>query len=266
MKDSDKDTQNTTGRPYILAETTWDVVKKTDYDVAILPWGATEAHNYHLPYATDNYQSDYVAMESARKAWEKGAKVVVLPCVPFGVNTGQFDIKLDINMNPSTQAAVLKDVAASVYRAGIKKFLVMNGHGGNNFKQIIREVGVEFSGMVIFGTNWWQVADGNQYFDEPGDHAGELETSAMQFIVPEFVKPLETAGDGSSNPFTIKALRDGKVWTQRLWSKATNDTGVGNPKMATPEKGKRFIDKASDDLAEFLVDLSQTDLNDLYKK
>ena len=43
-------------RPYILNELTWKTVRDTRYDVAVLPWGATEAHNYHLPYTTDNIQ------------------------------------------------------------------------------------------------------------------------------------------------------------------------------------------------------------------
>ena len=47
-------------RPYILEETNWQAVKNTDYNVAILTWGATEAHNYHLPYATDNYEAKYI--------------------------------------------------------------------------------------------------------------------------------------------------------------------------------------------------------------
>lgn len=87
-----------TMRPYILAETNWKTVKRSDYDVVILPWGATEAHNYHLPYAADIIESEYIAIESARIAWERGAKVIVLPTIPFGVNTGQLDIKLTINM------------------------------------------------------------------------------------------------------------------------------------------------------------------------
>ena len=96
-------------RPYILAETNWKALKDTQIDLAVLPWGATEAHNYHLPYATDNYEGDAFAAESARIAWEKGGKVIVLPTVPFGVNTGQSDIYLDINLNPSTQFAILCD-------------------------------------------------------------------------------------------------------------------------------------------------------------
>ena len=66
-------------RPWVLSETTWGTVKEDPYEVAVLPWGATEAHNYHLPYGTDCYESTAVAEESARKAWDRGARVVVLP-------------------------------------------------------------------------------------------------------------------------------------------------------------------------------------------
>src|SRR3982751_3530789 len=77
----------TTTRPYILAESTWKTVDATPFEVAVLPCGAPEAHNYHLPYATDTIQCDALAAEGARIAWERGAKVIVLPTVPFGVNT-----------------------------------------------------------------------------------------------------------------------------------------------------------------------------------
>ena len=97
------------GRPYILSETNWKAVRTTEFEVAVLPWGATEAHNYHLPYGTDNIQNDHVAAAAAGRAWDAGARVIVLPGMPFGVNTGQLDVVLDINMNPSTQLAVLGD-------------------------------------------------------------------------------------------------------------------------------------------------------------
>ena len=97
-------------RPYLLAECSWRELQSATYDLAVLPWGATEAHNYHLPYGTDVYEADAMAKVSGEKAWEKGAKVIILPTIPFGVNTGQTDIYLDINMNPSTQMAIIKDV------------------------------------------------------------------------------------------------------------------------------------------------------------
>jgi creatinine amidohydrolase len=115
-------------RPYILAETNWDYLKSARFDMAVLPWGATEAHNYHLPYATDIIEADLMAAESARIAWEKGAKVIVLPTIPFGVNTGQSDILLDMNINPSTQFAILNDVAEVLSRQDINKLLIFNSH------------------------------------------------------------------------------------------------------------------------------------------
>src|SRR5438445_5993344 len=97
-------------RPYVLAETTWKTVDATPYGVAILPWGATEAHNYHLPYATDNIQAEQIALRAAERAWSRGARVVVLPTVPFGVNTTQLDIKLCLHLHTGTQAAALGDL------------------------------------------------------------------------------------------------------------------------------------------------------------
>ena len=58
-------------RPYILKETNWKDIQNHQYELAVLPWGATEAHNYHLPYGTDVYEGDAIAAESARIAWEK---------------------------------------------------------------------------------------------------------------------------------------------------------------------------------------------------
>src|SRR2546426_8738855 len=127
-------------RPYVLAETSWKEVKDTRYQVAVLPWGATEAHNYHLPYTTDNVQAELIAALAAGRAWQRGARVAVLPLVPFGVNTGQLDIPLCINMNPSTQALVLRDVALSLAAQGIPKVVILNGHGANDFRQMIREL------------------------------------------------------------------------------------------------------------------------------
>ncbi|MEQ8424574.1 MAG: creatininase family protein, partial [Cyclobacteriaceae bacterium] len=125
-------------RPYLLSENNWKEIKNAKYGLAILPWGATEAHNFHLPYGTDIIEAEEIAAESARIAWEKGAKVIVLPVIPFGVNTGQQDIKLDMNMNPSTQMMVLRDVIEVLNRHEIFKLVILNSHGGNDFKPMIR--------------------------------------------------------------------------------------------------------------------------------
>jgi creatinine amidohydrolase len=252
------------GRPYVLSEMTWQQVQKSSYDVALLPWGATEAHNYHLPYGTDAFESQDIANEAARIASERGANVVALPVIPFGVNTGQLDIPLTINMNPSTQFAVLADIVESLDGQGISKLVIVNSHGGNDFKQMIREL-QPATDLLIATINWWTILDGKQYFDEPGDHAGELETSFMMHLHNELLAPLNEAGPGASRPMKVAAFREGWAWTPRAWLRATSDTGVGNPSRATAEKGKRFFSDVTEKIAGFLVELAATPASSIYE-
>lgn len=249
----------------MLKETNWKTVKATEYKVAVLPWGATEAHNYHMPYATDNFEAEYLAEVSAGKAWDSGAKVIVLPVIPFGVNTGQLEVDLCINLNPSTQYKILVDITDVLSRQKIDKLVILNSHGGNNFKQMIRELSTEYPDVFVCAINWWQVLDAHKYFDEPGDHAGEMETSVMMHITPDLILPLSKAGDGFAKKFKIKGLKEGWVSTQRHWPSVTKDTGVGNPAKSTVEKGKIFLEAITDEIGEFLVDLANSDKNDLYE-
>ena len=200
-------------RPYILSECTWKDLKTKRFDLAVLPWGATEAHNYHLPYGTDVYEANAIAAESGKKAWENGAQLVVLPTIPFGVNTGQSDIYLDMNMNPSTQMAVLKDLLTVLNRQGFQKFLILNSHGGNDFKTLLRELGLIFPKMFLSSCNWFQALDKSKYFEEKGDHADEMETSIMMHIHPEFVLPLSEAGSGKEKKNLIKGFHEQWAWT-----------------------------------------------------
>jgi len=251
-------------RPYILAETNWKSVKETAFEVAILPWGATEPHNFHLPYATDNYESAAVAERAAELAWKKGAKVIVLPTVPFGVNTGQLDLRLTLNMNPSTQFAVLSDLASALTGYGIRKLLILNSHGGNDFKQMIRELQPKLD-LFICSINWWSCVKSADFFDEPGDHAGELETSLMMVMQPDLIRPLSEAGAGNARKFRVAGLRDGWAWAPRQWTKVTDDTGTGNPFAATREKGEKFLAAVTERIGGFLVELAAADRSDLYQ-
>lgn len=253
-------------RPYILAESNWKDLKDQRVDLAILPWGATEAHNYHLPYGTDIYEAEEVAAEAGRLAWEAGAKITVLPTIPYGVNTGQADIKLDINMHPSTQAAVLNDVIEVLNRQGIYKLLILNSHGGNNFKPMIRELGIKYPNMFISFCNWFQAVDKADFFDHPeGDHADEMETSMVMYLRPELVRPLEDAGKGEAKQYKIQALRKNWAWAERKWSEVSKDTGVGNPKKATVEKGKAYFEAVTQRVSQLFIDLAEADLDDLYE-
>ncbi len=253
-----------TNRPYILSETPWKTIQETEYKVAILPWGATEPHNLHLPLGTDNYETEAIAATAAAMAWEAGAKVLVLPAIPFGVNTTQMDYQGTINMHPSTQARILEDVVESLDQQGIDKLMVLNGHGGNHFKQMIREILVTYPDMFISTVDWFRVLDNRKYFKEPGDHAGEMETSMMQVLAPHLILPLNEAGEGKATGFIYQAHEDGWAWTPRKWPMVTEDTGIGNPAQATPEKGQQFIEDLCTAIAGYLYELGEVENGDEY--
>lgn len=252
-------------RPYILAETNWKAIKDSSFQLAVLPWGATEAHNYHLPYGTDIIEADLIAAEAARISWELGSRVVVLPTIPFGVNTGQFDVTLDINMNPSTQLMVLRDIIEVLDRQQIHKLIILNSHGGNDFKTMIRELGLKFPKMFICSCNWFQAMDQKLFFENKDDHAGEMETSLLMYLRPELVLPLAEAGDGAAKKFKFKAMQEGWAWAERKWMQVTKDTGVGDPRKASAEKGERFFKAVTQKVADFFIDVANTNSKEFYQ-
>ena len=252
-------------RPYILAETNWKEIKAQPFQLAILPWGATEAHNYHLPYGTDNFEATFIAEKSAEIAWSQGAHPIVLPTIPIGVNTGQPDILLDINLNPSTQLAILRDIITVLDRQEIHKLLILNSHGGNDFKTLLRELGLQFPNMLLVTCNWFQALDKSQYFENGGDHADEMETSIILHLLPHLVLPLELAGDGAAKKPKIEAFKQGWAWSERKWSQVTADTGIGDPKKSTAEKGALYLEELTKTLGNFIYQLSMIDKSDFYE-
>lgn len=253
-------------KPFILQQTNWGQVKNEKYEVAVLPWGATEPHNYHLPYGTDVIETEKIAEEAAEKAWKSGAKIMVLPTIPFGVqNPGQTELPFCMHINPSTQIILFRDIVSSLNRQGIRKLVVLNGHGGNDFKPMIRELKAEFPEMLIALVEWFKILDPEKYFEEGGDHAGEMETSIIMHYFPHLVRPLEEAGNGTAKSAKMKGLKNRTAWIPRQWNQVSDDTGVGNPKKATAEKGKRYLEATTAQIADFLIEFAGCDTAGLYE-
>jgi creatinine amidohydrolase len=187
----------------------------------------------------------------------------VLPTVPFGVNTTQLDIPLTLNVNPSTQLALLTDLALALDGQGVRKLVLLNGHGGNHFRQMLRELQPRVR-LFLCAVDWYNCVDPRPYFAEPGDHAGELETSVMQHVAPHLVRPLADAGPGRARTWRVGGLREGWAWAPRRWTQVTADTGVGNPAAATAAKGAAYVDAVAERIAGLLVELQALDPDDLY--
>ncbi len=251
------------GRPYILHEANFRQLLDNRPSVAVLPWGATEAHNYHLPHGTDVIEAGALAERAAEIAFSRGAKVIVLPTIPFGNDEQQLDQVATISFTTATAAAILDDVARSLHAQGIDRLVILNAHGGNEFKPLVRDVQAR-RGVLIVVVNFWQVrADAHgQIFENPGDHADEMETSLLLHLRPEWVA-MEQAGSGDRTSFDIPGLKLPGVWTPRPWSKIHPDTGCGDPRKATAEKGARYFEAVTEAIASLLVDLSGAKRGDL---
>lgn len=247
-----------------VAERTWPEVKAAQFTMAVLPWGATEAHNTHLPYATDTILAESVADAAAAVAWEAGAHVAVLPSIAYGVQAGQLDIPFCVNVSPTSQIALIRDIALSLVPHGIRALVILNAHGGNDFKPAIRELQSTVP-LFLVTLDWWKAGSAQATFHEPGDHAGELETSAMQHVAPQLVRQLAEAGDGRSRQWKFAAMQQGWAWAPRHWTRISDDTGVGNPAASTPEKGEQYISQCAERVGTFLAELNASLPNDLYE-
>jgi len=250
-------------QPWKLQHLTYPTVRETKFDVAVLPIGACEPHNHHLPHGTDAYESELVSDRVCEAASKLGAKVLQLPTIPYGVQSNMLDVPLAINVYPSTFFALLKDIADSLEGHGIRKLVLFNSHGGNDFlKPFVREMSGR-SKVFISVIDWWKVGKDKyaEIFTHPDDHGGELETSVMLAIAPQLVD-LERALDGASNPTRFEAVNKGWVSISRPWKGLTASTGVGNPKEATREKGERYLAVIVPRLAKYLAELAKADAGD----
>src|SRR2546421_313216 len=119
-------------RSFVLYEANYKQLRELAPNVAVLPWGATGAHNYPLPHGTDVIEATTLAEHAAAAAHARGARVVVLPAIPFGNNAQQLDQVATISLRTTTAAAILTDVAHSLTTQGIDRLVPLHAHGGDD--------------------------------------------------------------------------------------------------------------------------------------
>lgn len=226
--------------------------------MVLLPWGATEPHNLHLPYLTDCILSHDIAVDVAHKALDLyGLRCMVMPYVTAGSqNPGQRELPFCIHYRYETQKAILTDIVSSLYVQGHRHMLIINGHGGNTFKNMIRDLSIDYPDFVIACSEWYTFVPKADYFEQPGDHADEVETSVMMHYHPELVD-LSEAGDGASRNFTSQMLREKVAWIPRHWQQVSSDTGIGNPRSASAEKGVCYTVAVVERYAQLIKELCE---------
>jgi creatinine amidohydrolase len=254
-------------RPWVLAELTHDAVRSVKWEAAVLPFGATEAHNLHMPYGTDTYQVEAIVDRACQRATAAGAKVLRLPAMPFGVNTNHLEVPggVALSVCPSTLMKLLADLVEALERQGIKKLLLVNGHGANELKPHLRELHHR-TGVFLCLCDWFRMAGDvlPKIFERKGEHADEMETSLGLAFFPEFMGDLAKADDGAAAPTKLEAINKGWISITRPWHLVSKNTGLGDPHQATAEKGRALMDVVSTRLGDFLVELCRQPMSDTF--
>jgi creatinine amidohydrolase len=243
---------------WVLAEQTHQFIRSQKWEVAVLPFGATEPHNYHMPYGTDNFEVDQIGRRACQRAYERGGKVLLLPTMPFGVNTNHLQVPggLALSVTPTTLLKLITDLVDALERQGMKKLMLLNGHGGNELKPLMRELHHRTKVFLCL-CDWFRMApdEMKRIFEKPGEHADEMESSLGLAFFPQFMR-MEQAGKGPMHPTRFEAVNKGWVSITRPWHLLTDDTGAGDPSAATAEKGRKLMDILTERLGTFLVELS----------
>jgi creatinine amidohydrolase len=231
--------------------------------VVILPVAAIEQHGHHLPIDVDNRLVTSVCLEAGSRS---PADILVMPPVHYGYCHHVMDFTGTIAIEPSTFTKYLIDIGRSVAHHGFKRLIIVNGHGSN--APLVEMAGRQLNmrtGLLTASLSWWQLVA--EYWNKevrestvPGGcaHACELETSMYMHLngegvrwdritgaIPEYMTKIP----GAEEWHWVDLTSGGGPATIVEWTASYSETGsLGEPELATAEKGQRTFDHAADRL------------------
>jgi creatinine amidohydrolase len=251
---------NQQNKQFNLTTATYNETKGFKYDYAVLPWGSTEPHNFHLPYLTDSYITHDLALEAVAKVYEQSnIKGMVLPPMNMGSQSPMMrELPFSIHTRYETQKAILKDIVASLDFQGIDVLVILNGHGGNNFKNMIRDLAVDYPDFILVSCDWYSILSNGEITDARGEiHSGEMETSIMMYYHPDLVD-ISVAKEIVHKNNKRRMLQEGLPWLPSE-PKSNINAELSNPQNATEEKGKEYAEAVTEKLATLFTELTGID-------
>ena len=256
-----------------LASHRWSELNTRDFaeldparTVAVLPLGATEQHGPHLPLSVDTVLVDGV-VNAALGHLAATDPVLVLPTQTVGVSTEHTAFAGTLHLSPQTLIQLWCDIGASVARAGVKKLLIFNAHGGNVglMDVVARELRAQH-GLIVYSSSWYNLpidagvmgqfsADEHRF----GIHAGDIETSMMLALSPSSVSMAEAQNFASTSQDRAKhyaVLGNGRSAKLGWHIQDYNPQGAaGNASAATAAKGEALVQSAGEQLALLLKEM-----------
>lgn len=249
----------------------WADLKAPDFHdlpedtVAILPFGATEQHGAHLPVSVDATLVDEVLVRS-QMHWPEETHALILPTLSVTKSNEHLNHPGTLTLSARTLMAMIDEIGASVARAGVKRLVMLNGHGGNTavLEVACRELRLSH-GMITAHASWFGFAETGDLIS-PSDgahdlHAGDIETSAMLAARAALVDMSKTADQPPKSRDWHENLR----WTglsgqaaRPAWhiDDLTPNGVCGDATAATKDKGEAFLNSAALNFAQFLAEFA----------
>ena len=248
-----------------------------DRAIAVLPVAATEQHGPHLPLNVDTALVDGV-VAAALPHLAADLSVLCLPTQAVGMSPEHQRFAGTLTLSAPTVIALWTEIGESVARAGIRKLVLFNSHGGqvSVMDIVARDLRARLD-MLVYSVSWFNLPLGpavdalfsaeEQRF---GVHAGEVETSMMLALAPELVDMTQARNFASSSQQRARqfaVLGDGKSAKLGWQMQDYNPAGAaGNAAAATAAKGRAVMDSAGKALARLLGELDQLPLDTLVDK
>ena len=255
---------------YLLGELTWPEAKIRfkEVDVALLPIGAIEQHGPHLPLDTDSYDADYLAKEIAKRC--SNPKPLALPLIPYGVSYHHDDFSGTISVSNETLSRFVYEIGMSAARNGIKKLVIINGHGGNaaTLKFAAQMINRDAHIFTCVDTGETSDTDIDAMAETTNDvHAGEIETSTTLALRPDLVKMSKAKKfvPRFSSRYLDFSSKRSVEWNARTL-KISSSGVLGDPTKASREKGEKMWEIMITNLVEFVESIKGMTLGEIYEK
>lgn len=224
--------------------------------IVVIPVGSTEQHGPQCGLGTDFIIPSYLAQQIADEE-----NVVVAPTVPYGVCPYHQDFAGSIDIGYEGLYLVLHGITSSLMQHGVRHFLILNGHGGNNPSIDKTALEVYRNGGICASIDWWTlVGQLDQRFR--GGHGDAIETSAMMAVQPDAVhlelcRPLDAQSPSENTQaasIQTVAFRDGVVRLPRATKENAPHGWFGplDPADSTRELGEEMMQAAAEYIREFL--------------
>jgi creatinine amidohydrolase len=255
-------------KSYELTKMTWEEVAEAlkTVQLAIIPIGAHEQHGPHMVESCDAVLAEKMAIKLGEKLFPYA---LVTPTVNMGVSTHHLNFPGTISLKPTTLIAILKDIISSLKHHGIKKFLFLNSHGGNqstlNVASTIltEEMNVEIYYAKTTASAKKAISD---FITSPlFGHSCEREVSEALYLAPHLIRLDKLTKGDIQQTGKWKHLRPGNpIQGHYQYEEMTSNGCIGDATKASREIGEKIVEEALENLTKELRQLLDLKVESLY--